>query len=377
MIIKVAIITNYAPHYRLPLWSSLSKNKSIDYCFFSSSLEKNGIKPISDYEFDQNNIQFKNLKNINFQCVEIWQVGVLKVAWKREYTHFIFLGNMYCLSTWFAAIVLRVSGKKVIFWGHGLYGNELWSKKKIRILFYKLANYHLLYNNRAKELLIQEKFDANSLYVVYNSLDYELQRKIFNTLNKRYLDERKQEIFGNSNKTIIFIGRITKEKKLDLLIDSLNILKSKGSNFNLLIVGDGSEINHIKMACTKNGLENVKFWGPCYNEYIIGELIGLADLTVSPGNVGLTAIHSLTYGTPVITHNDFKNQGPEVEIIEEDITGAFFKKNNYNSLAEEIIKWFEKHPSTEKCRASCRKNIDKYYNPQYQNSVFNDLILDL
>jgi len=377
MIIKVAIITNYAPHYRLPLWSSLSKNKSIDYCFFSSSLEKNGIKPISDYEFDQNNIQFKNLKNINFQCVEIWQVGVLKVAWKREYTHFIFLGNMYCLSTWFAAIVLRVSGKKVIFWGHGLYGNELWSKKKIRILFYKLANYHLLYNNRAKELLIQEKFDANSLYVVYNSLDYELQRKIFNTLNKRYLDERKQEIFGNSNKTIIFIGRITKEKKLDLLIDSLNILKSKGSNFNLLIVGDGSEINHIKMACTKNGLENVKFWGPCYNEYIIGELIGLADLTVSPGNVGLTAIHSLTYGTPIITHNDFKNQGPEVEIIEEDITGAFFKKNNYNSLAEEIIKWFEKHPSTEKNRASCRKNIDKYYNPQYQSSVFNDLILGL
>jgi len=240
-----------------------------------------------------------------------------------------------------------------------------------------LANYHLLYNNRAKELLIQEKFDANSLYVVYNSLDYELQRKIFNTLNKRYLDERKQEIFGNSNKTIIFIGRITKEKKLDLLIDSLNILKSKGSNFNLLIVGDGSEINHIKMACTKNGLENVKFWGPCYNEYIIGELIGLADLTVSPGNVGLTAIHSLTYGTPIITHNDFKNQGPEVEIIEEDITGAFFKKNNYNSLAEEIIKWFEKHPSTEKNRASCRKNIDKYYNPQYQSSVFNDLILGL
>ena len=32
------------------------------------------------------------------------------------------------------------------------------------------------------------------------------------------------------------------------------------------------------------------------------ELIYHSDLCVSPGNVGLTAIHSLTYGVPVATH---------------------------------------------------------------------------
>ena len=44
---------------------------------------------------------------------------------------------------------------------------------------------------------------------------------------------------------------------------------------------------------------------------------------VSPGNVGLTAIHSLSYGTPVLTHNNFNNQMPEVESIQPGFNGYF------------------------------------------------------
>ena len=41
----------------------------------------------------------------------------------------------------------------------------------------------------------------------------------------------------------------------------------------------------------------------------------MSDLTVSPGNIGLTAIHSLSYGTPVCSHSNFNNQMPESEAI--------------------------------------------------------------
>jgi glycosyltransferase involved in cell wall biosynthesis len=377
MIKRTAIINNYAVHYRLPLLAALSKNINIEYYFFASSREKQGIKSISPAEFEENNIKYKEINTIYFYGLDIWQNGVIKIAFKKEYNHYIFNGDMYCLSTWLGAMILRVSGIKVTFWGHGLYGNEGWLKKKIRLLFYKIPNSHLLYSNRAKEMLIKEDMNSQDLYVVYNSLDYELQKRIFNSLKKNYLIEKKNKIFRNNNYTILFIGRITKEKRLDLLINALKILKDNGIVYNLLVIGDGPDIKNIKINVLKYGLNDVEFWGPCYNEKIIGELIGLADLTVSPGNIGLTAVHSLSYGTPVITHDDLTNQMPEVEIIEDGITGSFFDRGNVDSLSSSIHKWFEKNPDSNLNRRRCRVKIDKYYNPNYQITVFNDLVLGI
>jgi glycosyltransferase involved in cell wall biosynthesis len=372
---RAAIISNYAPHYRLALWSTLSNDKTIEYVFIAQTYEKFGIKPISDSEFKQNKIKFKNIKNIYFKGIEIWQRGVLRIIWKKDFDHYIFLGNMYCISTWIAAISLRLNHKKVTFWEHGLNEKDFWLHRKVRILFYRLPDYHLLYNNRAKEILIREKFDPNKLFVVFNSLDYDLQRSIFASYNSNSLFKKKIEIFGNNNPSIIFIGRLTKVKKIRLLIEALNIIKNKGDNYNLLIVGDGPEISTLKMLIEDYELKNIVFWGSCYDERIIGELIGLSDLTVSPGNVGLTAVHSLSYGTPVITHNDFKNQMPEVEIIEENITGAFFKMNDSCSLAESIDIWFKKYPGSKEINERCRLLVDQYYNPHYQASIFRKAII--
>jgi len=375
MVNKVAIIDNYAPHYRLPLWSALARTRNIEYWFFAFSREANGIKTISQRELLENNIKYKELKNIRFKEIVIWQKGIMKIVLKKDFSHYVFNGDMYCLSTWLAALVLRRSGIKITFWGHGLYGNEWWLKKRIRMLFNKLPTYHLLYGDRAKKLLIRENLNAQNLYVVYNSLDYKLQKRVFYSLKQESLTKTKFEIFQNYENTIIFIGRLTKEKRLDLLIDALNILKAKGIRYNLLLIGEGPETKAIIRKINKYGLDKIKFWGPCYSENIIGELIGLADITVSPGNVGLTAIHSLSFGTPVITHNDFTDQGPEVEIIEDEITGAFFVKEDSMCLANSIQNWFSKNPDSNLKRQRCRMKIDKYYNPDYQISVFNDLIL--
>ena len=48
----------------------------------------------------------------------------------------------------------------------------------------------------------------------------------------------------------------------------------------------------------------------------------------------ILAIHALAYGTPVITHDDLDRQMPEVEVISEGLTGAFFKHGDVADLAE-------------------------------------------
>ena len=93
-------------------------------------------------------------------------------------------------------------------------------------------------------------------------------------------------------------------------------------------------------------------------------------MCVSPGNVGLTAIHSLTYGTPVLTHDDFNFQMPEAEAIKENISGIFFRINNANDLSKNQD--FQKSNFN---KSKVREIILTKYNPNYQKTIFDKIIL--
>lgn len=101
-----------------------------------------------------------------------------------------------------------------------------------------------------------------------------------------------------------------------MIIQSMDILRRKGLLMNLVIVGKDVDGVHLENEVNKYNLgSHVWLYGPCYDEMRIGEMFYNADICVSPGNIGLTAIHSLTYGCPVITHDNFSNQMPEFESI--------------------------------------------------------------
>ena len=97
-------------------------------------------------------------------------------------------------------------------------------------------------------------------------------------------------------------------------------------------------------------------------------------MCVSPGNVGLTAIHAMMFGTPVITHNDFPYQGPEFEAIKSGVTGDFFSKGDVDSMKMVIIKWFKEHENREAVRMSCYSEIDENWNPHIQVRIISNVI---
>ena len=87
-------------------------------------------------------------------------------------------------------------------------------------------------------------------------------------------------------------------------------------------------------------------------------------------------MHSLVYGTPIITHNNFKNQMPEFEAIKNDISGSFFEENSVDDLSEKIKIWTYKTVlKRNEIRNNCYKIIDDKYNPFFQIEILNKLIL--
>ena len=362
---KTCIIYNYAQHYRAGIFKLLDKELECDFFF------GNKMGDVKKMDLNMLNNPVKELNNIKILSNIYWQKEALNLIFKKKYDKYIILGEYYCVSTWMILILSYFSNKKVYLWTHGWYGNENTIKKLIKKLFFNLSDGILLYGNYAKNLMINEGFDQSKLHVIYNSLDYELQINIRDSLSTSTIF---QDYFKNNNKTLIFIGRLTKVKNLELLLEVQANLLKKNMHYNIVIVGDGDERERLECLMNKMKLSNVWFYGPTYDEKEIGNLIFNSHLCVSPGNVGLTSLHSMVYGTPVCTNNLFTEQMPEFEAIDFPRTGFFFEKNNIESLSSSISDWSLNVNSRDLIRNFCYEKIDKFYNPKFQLSVIKKVL---
>ncbi|HUX95568.1 MAG TPA: glycosyltransferase [Bacteroidales bacterium] len=376
----VAIIDGIAAHYRLSLFQKLSIQQEIEYHLFASKETFLGIKTIDPYlasaEISDGGIRWTFIDNIVIFNRIIWQNNVLNITSKGNFDVYLFIGESNVISTWIGVIICKLRRKKIAFWGHGTYGNEKFVKKLIRQMFNKLPDSYLLYNERAKYLLKEEGIKEESLFVVYNSLNYDVHVNIRNYLEKNEISSLKRRLFplNFDLPVLVFIGRLTPEKKIEQLVESVELLHRKGKKVNCIIIGSGDMEDILRKLVSSLDLEEYfSFYGACYEEKENALLLSMADCCISPGNVGLTAIHSLSFGTPVITHNDLPNQMPEVSSIIEGLTGELFDRNCVNDLAEKIEKLVfikgKNHYSDH-----CIKLIDNYYNPYYQVKVFNMMV---
>lgn len=371
---KLIVIHNVFPIYIKGFWDQLLHSNNIDVEFYFSQKDFEGIKSVDimesykKREYDK----FHYVKNFIVNKHLIWQSSIIKTCLFNQYDAVIFLGQTTVVSTWIAAIISRLRGKKVIFRGHGMYGNEKTIKLFLRKLFYKIPSDHLVYSERSKQIMQNHGFLKDKIHVIFNSLDYNHQLKVFKQLQSGII-QKNWNFFKNNNPTLFFLGRLTREKKIDLLIKAVSNLNDQKVKFNLLVIGDGQEYDNLKRLAKKlieDGL--CHFTGKVHDENQLSNYIYFSDLCISPGNIGLTAIHTLTYGTPVATHDNSFNQGPEHEVIEENFNGFFFEEDSVISIENKINIWFSKKFTYDKSKL--RKIIDLKYNPNYQVNLIKKII---
>lgn len=367
---KLCCIYNSAAHYRRSIFLLIDKMFDCSWAFGKKPIGGADIESIPPEKFKKFLGYAKNRRIVGNWW---WQSGTLKHLFGGFDTYLV-LGDPFCLSTWiFCALAKMMPRKRVFFWTHGWYGRENFVKRVMKKIFFQLGNGVFLYGNYARELMIKEGFSPEKLWTIHNSLSYDEQLKLRECLTPSAVF---REHFGNDAKTLVFIGRLTLAKRLEMVLDAMAILREHGRALNLVLIGDGAAHANLKEKARGAGLEkNVWFYGACYDEAKNAELIFNADLCVSPGNIGLTAIHALMFGCPCITHSDFPYQGPEFEAIVPGKTGAFFERGNTVSLAETIEAWFAADRSRDEIRRACFSEIDASWNPNFQIEVLKKVLI--
>ncbi|MBU3179899.1 glycosyltransferase family 4 protein [Clostridium psychrophilum] len=139
-------------------------------------------------------------------------------------------------------------------------------------------------------------------------------------------DEKKSYGINENEPVVLFIGRVAKEKSIDVIINSMNKLIKKMPNCKLLIVGDGPERENLEELTNNLGISKFvvfageKPWADIGKYYQMGDVFVGASLTETQG---LTFAEAMAAQIPVVAKYDKNLDG----IIEDKINGRVFYKD--------------------------------------------------
>jgi glycosyltransferase involved in cell wall biosynthesis len=172
---------------------------------------------------------------------------------------------------------------------------------------------------REKELKIGHKIDV---------IPVGIDTKLFKPLNKEAV--RKKYKFEMQDIIVLFIGRFSKEKGLDMLLEVYNRLNINQKKIKLVLVGEGPDKEKLENTIRTQKIEGVTFIEPLPHDKI-PEIINCADvLALSSSYEGMPTVvlEALACGVPVVSTDvgDVKNvvvNGKTGFVIKKRVVGAF------------------------------------------------------
>lgn len=374
---KTLVVYHMFPHYRAAVIRALLSSSRHEYYFMGWEGEEEGILPVKREVFLGRFVPagYSVWKGLYFQ----WRA--VSAALFGDYGCYIFLGNPNFVTTWIAAAVARLRGKFVLFWAHGwLRDDERRFKGYVRRRFFGIGHKVMVYNDRAVQIAVSTGFPGEKLCAIYNSLDLDRMDEVYESIclaggleARNVYDGRFRD---DSLPVVVCVARLTRKCEFDLLLRAIALLRRRGVAVNVALIGDGPERKNLEVLSRELDLD-VYFHGSSYDESELGRFIYSSSVAVSPGKVGLTAMHCLSYGTPVITHDTFNEQMPEFEAIEPGITGAFFQKGRVDDLADVLGSWLATSRDRDAVRVACRSVIAQRWNASNQVALIERCMAEL
>lgn len=180
----------------------------------------------------------------------------------------------------------------------------------------------------------------------------------------------KRRAYGLSDNTLtlVYIGRLAKEKNLDEIIDSL--AKFPELPVKLLIVGDGPVRNELELKCRDTGLGDKVIFTGMVSPNEVSYYYHLGDVFVNASTSetqGLTYIEAMASGLPLLCKKDSCLDG----IVIDDETGwqytsprqfaRIIEKLFYDGDLRRTMSWNAKATSKKFSKATFAYNVETIY----------------
>jgi len=321
---KIVILQTVVPDYRKKVFQFIKNYLGDSFLLYG------GNEYFEDSVKSDNSITFLNKVNNKFWFDRkvLFQTGMWNESIKSDVL--VLELNPRIISNWLLLTFRYFSPKKTILWGHA------WPRKgkesgtdKIRNTMRLLADEIIVYT-KTQEKELKKKMPKKVIKSAPNAIFHNNEMIVSKIPNEKITD-------------IIYVGRLTKSKKIIFLVKSfIKMIDRLPKKTKLIIIGEGEEKLKIIDLITQNDLkERILVMGHIGDYTILKELYSKSLFSVSPGYIGLSIIQSFGFGVPMLI-SKYENHSPEIEAIEEGHNAEYFKTNSIDDLALKMNTFFDK-----------------------------------
>lgn len=235
--------------------------------------------------------------------------------------------NPRIINVWFLIIVRYIIRKPVVVWGHA------WPRKGKDN---KSDVFRGILRKLSKNIVVYTETQANELILKDPKL------KVLAAPNALYKSIQMEFVKGLTRNDILYVGRLVKEKKPELLLHAfINACENPDFSARLIFVGDGNDrslLESVALQLPYDIRSRVLFLGHITGYKKISKLYESAFVSISPGYVGLSITQSFSFGVPMIISKD-EPHAPEIEAAIEGENSSFFQTDNIFDLSKMLQKF--------------------------------------
>lgn len=318
--------------YRVPVFRELARRPGIDLLVAYGN--EKGINNVDPDGFEGVMIPIHDFKVLgtplrwhaaHYQFVTPRRADVMVLSWSTRY-----------LTLVPSLVRARWNGVGTVLWGHGYSKSETRLRENSRGAVADFADSVLFYNHGSAQRFIDRGYSSpERVFVALNTLDItaiNAAKKVWQADPARLAAFRSEK--GLNGPTVLFVSRLNADNRVDLLLKAAAVLHKDLPALKVVIVGAGPEADALKSLARTLGLGQAAiFTGAIYDEVDLAPYFLSAGAFCYPVNIGLSLIHAMAYGVPVVTSNRLTSQNPEIEAFKDGINGCCYQDGEVDALA--------------------------------------------
>jgi glycosyltransferase involved in cell wall biosynthesis len=286
-----------------------------------------------------------------------------------------FSGNPWVISNVFWATLFKLLGKKIVIWGQYHTFNSCKLTEYIRLLWWRTFRNVFLYTEMEEKQYKQSRSGSAVVISMNNGLDQSDINHARNSINQNTLDEWTEYHHVKGKQVILSCARLDREKKFDDMIRALPEVIRQHPDTVWCVIGGGVEKSRLTaMAAGLNVSQYIHWLGPIYEEEKLAPWFMSAICLVHPGAIGLSLLHAMGYGLPVVTHDNPLNHGPEFSTLNPGVNGVLYKEDDVSSLSEQIIRLIENKELAKSLSEQAIMTVNEKYNTRVMAEKFIEMV---